>query len=219
MDFTFIEYFLVILSSSFIIFSLAIRSESYHKYYEFLQRLKDFKKSANDSLKEKKIKMPDEDFKQFNDNLDSRGILFKVCLTKVNQYVYHSIYFVFFLASLGLGITLFSDLDLFNIVSKFPNITNHILFIIHLTSIFLFYWYLRAIFVLILYTKIDYEYLEKLAKKFDEIIEYKTLLKLDEEKKDGASRFRVFCLKFVLFPLFMIFNKKFKEFFYKYYNL
>lgn len=219
MNFTFIEYFLVILSSSFIIFSLAIRSESYHKYYEFLQSLKSLKKYANDSLKEKKIKIPDEDFEKFNDNLDSRGVLFKDCLTKVNQYVYHSFYFVFFLSSLGLGITLFSDLDLFNITSKFPNITNHFLVVIHLISLLLIYWYLRAIFVLILYTKIDYEYLEKLAKKLDEIIGYKTLLKLDEEKKDGGSRFRIFCLKVLLFPFFMIFNKEFKEFFYKYYNL
>ena len=219
MNFTFIEYFLVILSSSFIIFSLAIRSESTRKYYEFLESLRSLKDYVDDLFKRERIKVSDDKVKRLHDKLDSRGKLFKWCLTKVNSYVYHSFYFVFFLSSFGLGITLIYDLDLFKITSTFPNIHNPLLFLIHIVGFILIYWYSRAIFVLILYTKIDYEYLEKLAQKVEEIVGYKALLDLDDEKNDGWSQFKIFCLKFILFPFFLIFNKEFKQFFYKYYNL
>jgi len=219
MEFTYFEYFLIIFSSAFIIFSLAIRSESNRKYFEFLGSLESLKTYINQLVEKKEINIPKDKVKGLCDTIDSRGELFKWCLTKVNSYVYHSFYTVFFFSCLGLAITLIYDLDLFNIYSTFSQQLDFLLLFIHLISVILFYWYSRAVFVLILYTKIDYEYLEKLAKKIDDIINYSQLYQLDGEKTNFWSGLRIFFLKYFLFPIFFIFNTQFKEFFYKYYSL
>lgn len=219
MNFTYFEFFLIVFSSAFIIFSLAIRTESNKKYFDFMTYLESLKNYIDKIIKEKKIELSKDKIIGLKETIEARGKLFKTCLSQVNTYIYHSFYAVFFLSVLGMGISSISELNLFNIYPTFEEELVHLLAVIHIIALLLLYWYTRAAFVLVLYTKIDYEYLEKLARKIDEIIGLKKLLTLDDEQKNELANFKINGLRYFLFPLFLVSNKEFKEFFYKYYNL
>ena len=182
----------------------------------YLESLKNY---IDKIIKEKKIELSKDKIIGLKETIEARGKLFKTCLSQVNTYIYHSFYAVFFLSVLGMGISSISELNLFNIYPTFEEELVHLLAVIHIIALLLLYWYTRAAFVLVLYTKIDYEYLEKLARKIDEIIGLKKLLTLDDEQKNELANFKINGLRYFLFPLFLVSNKEFKEFFYKYYNL
>ncbi len=182
---------------------------------QYLDRLKSY---IDETIKEKNIKISKYAKDNLKETIDAREELFKDCLSKVNYYVYHSFYFVFFFSVIGIGITSIYELDLFKISSLHLDL-GFLLSLIHLLAFTTLYLYSRAAFTLILYTKIDYEYLEKLARRIDDVLNFRQLTKLDDEKESLVNLVKRSSLRFFFFPIFLIFNKKFKFFFYRYYSI
>lgn len=159
MDFSFFEYNLVILTSSFIIFSLAIKNEVNQKFLAFSKILSDIKTNL---LRENELEQEKED--QITDALNTQREMFKESLNTVTNYIYHTFYAIFALSLLGVLISFFTELDLFGLSGLVPQIiASHGLYVI---SFILLYCVARAIFLLICYTKIDnIQYLDIIFKK------------------------------------------------------
>lgn len=205
-----LNYFLVILTSSFLIFSLSIKSQSFEKVNQFahyLSRLKtDFSCIINGG--KRKSKKSIEKIRNLEDYLETEKNQFRFCLFKVNCYVYHSFYIIFFLSGTGLILSMLGS------IFKWTNWSIYL--IIVAISIILWYYVMRAIFVLLCYTKItDIDYLERLSKKLENMYEY-NLNSLNEINYSSLTKNFVFkCFFFIFF----IFNKSFKTFFDKYYGI
>ena len=200
---------------------MSLRTESAKRVLTFIQDLDITKTHILGLIKKRGIHLSKEENKNLNDIFETFGRLFKKCLKKVNSYVYHTFYAVFFFSSIGIGISFFVDLNLFQLKIVSTNLSFLIL-IIYVLSVFTFYFYVRSAFVLILFTKIDIEYLEKITKKYDEGLTYKNLLKrggAGQQKEDTHSLMKVYLLRFFLFPLFFVWDKEFREFFYEFYGL
>ena len=222
--YTYFEFFLVVFLSSFIIFSLALRKESSKKIIDFIQDLNSVKVHIYDLIGKVGIKLTKKEKENLDDRFENFGRLFKKCLKKVNAYVYHTFYAVFFFSSIGIGLTFFLDLNLFQL-TLVDSYTPSLIPIVYWLSTITFYFYIRSAFVLILFTKIDTEYLEKITKKYDDRLNYKNLLEIGTKKKeekqkeeDNSSLTKIYLLK-LLFPLFFVWNKEFKAFFYEFYSL
>ena len=194
-----------------------------------MKNLEDLKHNVKSLLKQKNIPLSHSQKEKLFDNIKNSGTLFKDCLTKVNEYVYHSFYFLFFFSLIGLSLSFIDDLNIFQLSLSSNNLEFLIGVIYLLTIITLYfyqikiswlYFYARCAFVLILYTKIDYEYLERITKKYDDSFNYESILKMEDKKNiNFASHFKIILLSVLLFPIFFVWNKKFKQFFYAYYQL
>lgn len=219
MEFTYFELFLIVFSSSFIIFSLAIRSESTRKRSEFTDNLKSLKEHIANSIKKKGAALKKNEKEEIYETVDARAKLFLKSLEQVNTYVYHSFYGVFFFAILGMGISLVTDMNIFLIHSAFNEYSVLLIWGVYFITGISLYFYARAAFVLILYTKFDYGYLEKLGNRIDEILGLKKLRMLDEENRNELVQIKIYVLRYIFFPFFLLVNNEFKQYFYRYYAL
>ena len=184
-----------------------------------MKNLENLKHNVKSLLKQKRIQLSHSQEEKLFDNIKNSGTLFKDSLTKVNEYVYHSFYFLFFFSIIGLSLSFIDDLNIFQL-SLSSNNLEFLIGVIYLLTIITLYFYARCAFVLILYTKIDYEYLERITKKYDDSFNYESILEMEDKKNiNFASHFKIILLSVLLFPIFFVWNKKFKQFFYAYYQL
>ena len=221
-EFTFFEYNLIILATSFFVFSFEIKSQAYKKFFEFSELLETLRNIINKTIGKKAPNILKEQKSDLLELVDSKEDIFKYCLSKVSVYVYHSFYLIFLLSGLGIILSSINELNILNLNVLYG--LQWFKLIIHLLAVILFYWVLRAIFCLICYTKIDYDYIERLFLHIENKIYYnvgkieETPFTLKKLWKMMQVIFRITLFKFFFFG-FIIFDKKFKKFFYTYYNI
>src|SRR3989344_350516 len=167
MDFSFIEYFLIMFSTSYIIFSLAIKNEIKNQFREWMDSLNWINAIVNKKRlsAEKKI--------QVRESLDTCHRVFTISVEEVSRYIYHTFYGVFSISSLGIFISFFIEMN----ISLFSPLNSIISFLYNyanpLLSILLLYLMIRGAFLLICFSKIDNsKYLEKIHRRIMDRIEY-----------------------------------------------
>jgi len=212
MDFTFIEYNLIILTASFIIFSLAIKYEVNNKFLEFKKYILNNTKKLKKKIEDKKL------LAQFDESLDLQFRVFNDSLNTVTSLVYHTFYGIFFFSIVGTFFSLLIELDIFNWKRFLPNFV--VEYSLPTMAVILLYFTARGIFLLIAYTKIDnIEYSERIIKKYKQIFGGKIDKIFDEEDKYvPMGKLKINIITF-LFILFFIVNRNFRNFFYKFYKL
>ena len=221
-DFTFLEYNLIVLTTSFFIFSFEIKSQAHRKFYELLSYLNEMKKDINAQINNKSPKNLQDKKQRLIDLVDSKIEIFNYCLPKVAIYVYHSFYLIFFFSSIGLVLSMVYELNIFNLNTTYN--LNWFNFLIHIFSILLLYWVLRAIFCLICYTKMDFGYVERLSEHIENKMYYDfgqiedTPYTFKKIMGIVVIFFRITLFR-ILFLGLIIWDNKFKQFFYNYYNL
>lgn len=211
MQFTFLEYNLVIFIGSFIIFTLGIKNDVIIKYLKFK---KYFDEQIEKALEDKSRK--DDIKKQIDDTLKFHLRVFEKSLKLVTGYIYHTFYVIFTLSSIGVFIGLIIEFNVDKLKNLAPFVFGN-LFLFTLSSILL-YFTARGIFLLICYTKIDsYEYIGKLTNKIRNTLDlnFKEIL---GNKYSNMGRVKINALS-VLFFIFLIDDNTFKQFFYIFYEI
>jgi len=224
MEFTFLEYFLIILAASFIIFSLAIRSDIGRKIFDLSSRLRELKQGYERILKSKKGAK--ELIEQFDDELTTQFAVFKDSLVKITSYIFHTFYLIFLFSLLGVGFSLIVEMNIFGLTNgSFPWIwinqflieTAWMIFIIHLLAFSLLYVIARAIYLLIVYNKIDdFEYANILQDRIATRIVPRSRV---FEKKIDTGKSAKIVLHQIFFFFFWIRDKNFREFFFTFYDI
>lgn len=222
MDFTYNEMFLIVLTSSFIIFSLAIKNESSEKPIKFGRFLADMANEIDKLINKKKdLKNKDEIRKQMTDSLEMHNAIFKSSIENATNYIYHSFYFIFFFSFLGLITTLISEINIFGVydlLNKYLQMDKTV-YINGFILLLMLYFLARSVFLLICYTKIDHiEYVQRLYNNITASIEPKieSLLEPNKNPFKPNGRFKQSLLQ-LFFNVFMIFKKNFRQFFYQLY--